>query len=118
MSEKIHAMKKLSKFNNKQWKRPRRFIFVKMLIAPLLLLITLSGCKSTSVRTVTINDFCLRYETLWLESSDFKNISQIRYNKEYRATMDKFINNLTINAKEYQLCIKKDNETSDSKKAI
>jgi hypothetical protein len=89
-------MKLLNKLN--------RFISAKLSVSLSALIITLSGCAPTVVETVKLDNFCLRYESLWLEELDFKNIDEIRINDKHRITFDKFIDYATINEKEYELC--------------
>lgn len=85
--------------------RKNKSQFAKQLIAPLLLAIILAGCSQTVVKTVKINDFCDRYEPLWLVKSDFETINNIRKNPIYRLTMDKYIDFHAINEKESQSCL-------------
>lgn len=69
----------------------------------------LNGCARTvvEIRTVKIDSFCEgKYESLWLLESDFKNIDNMRLNKNYKATIDKYINHHTIHEKEYEFCSK------------
>lgn len=70
-------------------------------------MLTLNGCASTDVKIVQIDSFCTgKYESLWLEHDDYFNIDQIRKDKTLKITIDKFITQLTINEKEYELCPK------------
>ena len=70
----------------------------------------MTGCVKTVVKTVKVDSFCEdKFESLWLENQDFDNIGQIRANKSYKITLDKFVDNATINEKEYQLCLEKEN---------
>jgi hypothetical protein len=65
-----------------------------------------NGCTKTSVKIVKIDSFCTgKYEPQTeLEKKDFDNIGKIRKTEIYRITIDKFINNLTINEKEFKQC--------------
>ena len=60
-------------------------------------MIILNGCTKTVVKTVKINDFCSRYNSLWLEKIDFKNINNT-------TTMIKYIKYHANNEKEFELC--------------
>lgn len=66
----------------------------------------LAGCNKTSVKIVKTDTFCEgKYEPLRnLNSNDFVVIDKIRKNESYKATIDKFINNITINEKEFKQC--------------
>jgi hypothetical protein len=81
--------------------------FAKLLIAPCLLATILTGCSQIAVKTVKVNDFCDRYEPLWLVKSDFEAINNIRKYPTYRLTIDKYIDFHAINEKEHQSCLYK-----------
>ncbi len=68
-------------------------------------MLILSGCAKTVVKTVKLENFCDKYETHWLNKSDFETIDNIRQNATYRVTLDKYIDNHAINEKEYQSCL-------------
>lgn len=72
-------------------------------------MIILNGCASTDALIAPVNDYCFRYESIKLYEYDFKNIKEIRINQDHRTTIDKFIDNITINEREYQRCIEKPN---------
>lgn len=70
----------------------------------------MTGCVKTVVETVRVDNFCEgRYESLWLEDKDFTNLGAMRSNENHKVTIDKFIDNTTVNEKEYQLCLEKEN---------
>jgi hypothetical protein len=53
-----------------------------------------------------VSDFCQRYNSLWLDPVDLRNLSTIRKNfkTKYKVTIDKYIDYHTNNAKEFDLC--------------
>lgn len=69
-------------------------------------MIILNGCAKTSAKIVKVDSFCEgKYEPQRnLTKTDFININEIRHNEIYRVTIDKLINNLTLNEKEFKQC--------------
>lgn len=68
----------------------------------------MAGCTKTAVKTVKVDSFCEgKYEALWLENEDFDILGELYLNNKYSPTIKKYIDYHTINGKEYQLCIDK-----------
>ena len=69
---------------------------------------TLAGCTKTAVKTVKVDSFCEgKYEALWLDNKDFDALGELYLNAKYSLTIKKYIDYHTINEKEYQFCIDK-----------
>ena len=69
----------------------------------------LSGCSATSAPIVINNDsFCdSKYQSIAtrrLNKMDRDNITIIREDENHRTTIDKFIDNITVNEKEFKAC--------------
>lgn len=74
-------------------------------------MIILNGCTKTVVKTVKVNDFCQgRYESCWLEKKDFENIREMKKNPNFLVTINKLIDNIAVNEKEFEICIVNDNK--------
>lgn len=70
----------------------------------------LNGCAKTVAPIVQIkSDFCVTQESIWLEPKDLENITLIRQNEDFKITIDKFLKNSTINEKEKDQCLPKNN---------
>lgn len=72
-------------------------------------MIILCGCAKNSAPTVIkVDSFCEGKFTSIAEKglakNDFNNITMIRQNEDYRITIDKFIDTLTINEREFKQC--------------
>lgn len=70
-------------------------------------MLILNGCAKTSVKIVKVDSFCEgKFEPQRnLTKVDFTNIDEMSHNQSHRATLDKLINNLTINEKEFKQCL-------------
>lgn len=75
-----------------------------ILLCALLLAITSCGSKQTSVKIV--DSFCegKYYPQTNLVKKDFDNFSKIRANQDFSDSLDKLLQNLTINEKEFKQC--------------
>ena len=92
-----------------QLNKQNKFANVKPLITLCLALIMLSGCSTTSAPIVINNDsFCdSKYQSIAtrrLNKKDLDNINAIRKDENHRTTIDKFIDNITVNEKEFKAC--------------
>ena len=71
----------------------------------------LTGCSRTSAKTVLADSFCSgKYEPQTdLTQKDFNNFKEIRKTESHRITLDKLLDNLAINEKEFKQCPKIEN---------
>lgn len=78
----------------------------KLLIAKLTLTLTLSGCVKKDAVIAIHDSFCEgRFETQILSKRDYDNLDSIRTaNPDWKITLDKIIDNKTINEKEFEAC--------------
>jgi hypothetical protein len=68
-----------------------------------------TGCARTVVKTVKVDSFCEgKFESLWLLEKDIYNLEEMRMNDKHKVTIDKYIDNHTINEKEFEFCLKKE----------
>lgn len=78
-------------------------------LKPLIAAIILNGCAPTAakIKIASVDSFCEgKFESQWLERKDYDNIDEMRKNEIWRATIDKIIDNKTLNEKEYEYCKK------------
>lgn len=81
------------------------FLSVRLWLGLLAPMTILSGCASTAVKIVKVDNFCEdRFTTQSLSEKDYDNIDQIRQNKEWKETIDLILDNKTLNEKEYEHC--------------
>lgn len=95
-------MKLLKK--NAQWQNAKRLM--KLLAVTLIL----NGCSQTVVKTVQVDSFCEgKFKSQWLLKKDRDNLIEIKRNLVWKETIDKLIDNKTLNEKEYDFCPKEKN---------
>lgn len=88
-------------------KQKKKFLSAKKLTSLLALMLTLNGCAKPDVKIVIHDSFCEgKYNTLWLEKKDFKNIDQIRQSPKWAETINKYIDYQALNEKEFDQCPK------------
>jgi hypothetical protein len=65
----------------------------------------LNGCSPTAAKIVTNDSFCEgKLENVWLDKKDYNNLIEMRKNIEWKDTLDKIFDPVTLNEKEFDQC--------------